>query len=94
MTIGHHRISKKEWVDPRCGTVAGNMPSWEVWILRSLLSYIKDKIFIIVVQTKKDLEFLIEMAERDMKSANLPAQKQYFQEKINLYKENVKRKIG
>ena len=47
-----------------------------------------------MVQTKKDLEFLIEMAERDMKSAKLPAQKQYFQKKINLYKENIKKKSG
>ena len=47
-----------------------------------------------MVQTKKDLEFLIEMAEKDKESAKLLAQKQYFQKKIELYKEELKRKIA
>ena len=34
-----------------------------------------------MVQTKKDLEFLIEMAEQDRESAKLLAQKQYYQKK-------------
>ncbi len=47
-----------------------------------------------MVQTKKDLEFLIEMAEKDKESAKLLAQKQYFQKIIELYKEELKRKIA
>ena len=41
-----------------------------------------------MVQTKIDLEFLVVMAEQDMISANLPAQKQYFQKNRIIQRRN------